>query len=254
MVSIDINSDMGESFGRWTLGDDTSMLGLISSANIACGFHAGDPSVMLRTLTKAHQHQVCIGAHVSYRDLAGFGRRSIDVPAEVLQADVEYQLAAIQGLANATGSAVRYVKPHGALYNRIVDDEVQASAVVHAIVALNANLGLLTLPDSAVGKLADEAGLRVFHEAFADRAYTPEGRLVSRNLPDSVISDPAAVAQRVSQLVLTHHIEAIDGSTIAVSADSVCVHGDTPGAVAMAKSINHRLSEDGINIASFMDR
>lgn len=254
MTSIDINSDMGESFGRWRLGDDDSMLRLISSANIACGFHAGDPSVMLHTLKGAHAHHVSIGAHVSYRDLAGFGRRSIDVPMDVLQADVEYQIAAIQGLARATGVEVRYVKPHGALYNRIVDDEKQASAVVQGILAIDPELALLTLPDSIVGTLADRSGLRVFHEAFADRAYTPEGHLVPRTQAGAVITDPDRVAERVSRLVSTGDIEAIDGSRIRVSADSVCVHGDSPGAVTMAESIHRRLSADGIRLASFTQR
>jgi UPF0271 protein len=178
----------------------------------------------------------------------------MDVPADVLQADVEYQLAAILGLASTTGSAVRYVKPHGALYNRIVDDENQAAAVVQGITAIDSDLAVLTLPDSVVGKLAEHAGLRVFREAFADRAYTPEGHLVSRAIPGAVISDPAAVADRVSRMITTGEVEAIDGSTITISADSVCVHGDSPDAVAMASAIDQRLHDDGIRITSFMDR
>lgn len=251
MTSIDMNSDMGESFGRWRLGDDEALLTVVSSANIACGFHAGDPSVMRRTLANAAANGVAVGAHVAYRDLAGFGRRYVDETPDELTADVMYQLAALEGMARAAGTHVSYVKPHGALYNRIVADEAQASAVVEAIRVIDPELGILTLPGSAVGRIAETAGLRVFHEAFADRAYTPEGTLVSRRLPGAVISDPVVVAERVSRMVLDGTVVAIDGTVVPIAADSVCVHGDSPAAVAMAHAIRERLIADGVTVRAF---
>ena len=251
---IDLNSDMGESYGRWTLGDDRALLHTVSSANIACGFHAGDPAGILRTVTSAAENGVCIGAHVAYHDIAGFGRRYIDVQPEDLKADVIYQLAALQGIASCAGTRVRYVKPHGALYNRIVSDRRQAQAVVDAIVSYDSSLALLTLPGSVVGYIAQTAGLRVVNEAFADRAYTSEGRLVSRTLPGAVITDVPAVARRVSTLVTHGTIEAIDGTEIHVQADSVCVHGDSPGAVTMAQAVKKRLSDDGVIVEPFVQR
>lgn len=251
MTTIDLNSDMGESFGRWKLGDDEALLTVVSSANIACGFHAGDPSVMRRTLANAAANDVAVGAHVAYRDLAGFGRRYVDVAPAELTADVMYQLAALEGMAKAAGTRVHYVKPHGALYNRIVADETQAKAVVEAIRAIDPALALLTLPDSAVGRAAEAAGLRVFREAFADRAYTPDGTLVSRRLPGAVIADPDAVAARVSRMVTDGTVEAIDGTVVPIRADSVCVHGDSPAAVALAKAVRARLTADGVAIRPF---
>ena len=250
-MRVDLNSDMGESFGRWTLGDDGALLDVVSSANVACGFHAGDPCVMLRTVAAAAKRGVTIGAHVAYRDLPGFGRRFIDVPPDVLTADVMYQLGAIRGMAASQGTSVRYVKPHGALYNRIATDEVQAAAVVAAIRAVDPSLALLTLPGSVVGRLAAEAGLGVFQEAFADRAYTAEGRLVSRRLPGAVITDVARVASRVSRMVREGVVEAVDGTVVPVQADSVCVHGDSPGAVAMATAVRRRLIADGVDVRPF---
>lgn len=250
---VDLNSDMGESFGRWTLGDDGALLRVVSSANVACGFHAGDPGVMLRTLAGAAAGGVVVGAHVSYRDLAGFGRRYVAERPDDLTADIMYQIAALEGMARATGASVRYVKPHGALYNRIVDDEEQAAAVVAAIRRVDPALGVLTLPGSAVGRLADEAGLRVFHEAFADRAYTPRGTLVPRGERGAVISDPGIVADRVARIVIDGTVEAVDGTVVRLDADSVCVHGDSPGAVTMARTIRERLDREGIPVRPFAD-
>lgn len=251
MTTIDLNSDMGESFGRWKLGDDEALLTVVSSANIACGFHAGGPSVMRRTLANAAANDVAVGAHVAYRDLAGFGRRYVDVAPAELTADVMYQLAALEGMAKAAGTRVHYVKPHGALYNRIVADETQAKAVVEAMRAIDPALALLTLPGSAVGRVAEAAGLRVFREAFADRAYTPDGTLVSRRLPGAVIADPDAVAARVSRMVTDGTVEAIDGTVVPIRADSVCVHGDSPAAVALAEAVRARLTADGVAIRPF---
>lgn len=250
VTGIDMNSDMGESFGRWKLGDDEALLDVVSSANVACGFHAGDPSVMLRTLSYAASREVMVGAHVAYRDLAGFGRRYVDESPDELKADVMYQIAALEGMARSVGAQVRYVKPHGALYNRIVRDESQA-AVVEAIRAVDASLAILTQPGAVVGRLAAQAGLRVFHEAFADRAYNADGTLVSRRLPDAVIADPAEVAARVLRMVREHEVVAIDGTVVPLNADSVCVHGDSPSAVAMARAVRARLESEGVAIRAF---
>lgn len=250
-VAIDLNSDMGESFGRWKLGDDEALLQVVSSANVACGFHAGDPSVMLRTLEYAASRGVVVGTHVAYRDLAGFGRRYVDAAPAELRADVMYQIAALEGVARSVGAAVRYVKPHGALYNRIVRDEVQAQAVVDAIRSVDDSLAILTQPGAVVGQVAEAEGLQVFHEAFADRAYNADGTLVSRRLPGAVITDPAEVAARVLRMVQCHEVEAIDGSIVALHADSVCVHGDSPFAVAMARAVRARLEAEAIVIRSF---
>lgn len=255
-MRIDMNSDMGESFGRWKLGDDEALLDealldVVSSANVACGFHAGDPSVMLRTLSYAASRGVMVGAHVAYRDLAGFGRRYVDESPDELKADVMYQIAALEGMARSVGAQVRYVKPHGALYNRIVRDESQAAAVVEAIRSVDASLAILTQPGAVVGRLAAQAGLRVFHEAFADRAYNVDGTLVSRRLPDAVIADPAEVAARVLRMVCEHEVVAIDGTVVPLNADSVCVHGDSPSAVAMARAVRARLESEGVAIRAF---
>ena len=251
MTGIDLNSDMGESFGRWALGDDTALLGVVSSANVACGFHAGDPAGILRTVGYAAAHGVTVGAHVAYRDLAGFGRRYVDETPEDLAADVIYQIGALEGVAAAAGTQVKYVKPHGALYNRIAIDERHAAAVVEAIKAVDPSLALLTLPGSVVGRLAEDAGLRVFREAFADRAYTPDGHLVSRREPGAVITDPEQVTARVLRMVEDGTVTAIDGSIVRLHADSVCVHGDSPGAVAMATAVRKALEHAGIAVRSF---
>lgn len=245
VTGIDMNSDMGESFGRWKLGDDEALLDVVSSANVACGFHAGDPSVMLRTLSYAASREVMVGAHVAYRDLAGFGRRYVDESPDELKADVMYQIAALEGMARSVGAQVRYV------YNRIVRDESQAAAVVDAIRAVDASLAILTQPGAVVGRLAAQAGLRVFHEAFADRAYNADGTLVSRRLPDAVIADPAEVAARVLRMVREHEVVAIDGTVVPLNADSVCVHGDSPSAVAMARAVRARLESEGVAIRAF---
>jgi UPF0271 protein len=250
---VDLNSDVGESFGRWTLGDDDAVLRQVTSANVACGFHAGDPSTLRRTCAIAVREGVVIGAQVGYNDLAGFGRRFIDVTPEELADDVLYQIGALDALARAVGSRVRYVKPHGALYNAIVHHEDQAQAVVDAVRAFDPSLPLLGLPGSAVLAAAEKAGLRTVREAFADRAYTPEATLVSRREPGAVLEDPAEVARRVVELVTSGSITAVDGSTVRVEADSVCVHGDSPGAVAMAERVRVSLAEAGVEVTAFVD-
>jgi UPF0271 protein len=251
VTQIDLNSDVGESFGRWTLGDDAALMLLITSANVACGFHAGDPSTLRRTCAAAAEHGVAVGAQVGYRDLAGFGRRFIDIEPAELTDEVIYQIGALQALATASGTTVQYVKPHGALYNAIVHHREQAAAVVEAVRAVDPTLPLLGLPGSAVLELADAAGLRTVREAFADRAYTPEGTLVSRRQPGAVLHDPEQVAARMVRLVTEGVITAVDGNDVTVTADSICVHGDSPGAVDMARHVRTALERAGLTIGAF---
>jgi UPF0271 protein len=248
---VDLNSDLGEGFGIWTLGDDDALLDIVTSANVACGFHAGDPNILRRVCELAVRHDVAIGAQVSYRDLAGFGRRSMDIDAASLTNDVIYQIAALDGFSRIAGSRVRYVKPHGALYNRTVHDEHQAAAVVAALVAYDHTLPLLGLPGSALLRHAEHAGLSAVPEAFADRGYTAQATLVPRSLPGALLHDPGEVAQRMVSMVMTGRLQSVDGSEVAVSARSICVHGDSPGAVAMAVAVRKALAEAGVEIRSF---
>jgi UPF0271 protein len=248
---VDLNSDLGEGFGIWKLGDDDALLDMITSANVACGFHAGDPNIMRRVCEAAVSRGVSIGAQVSYRDLAGFGRRSIDVDQASLTNDVIYQIGALDGFAHAAGSRVRYVKPHGALYNRTVSDDDQAAAVVAAVIAYDPTLPLLGLPGSALLHHADQAGLGTVTEAFADRGYTAHATLVPRSHSGALLHDPAVVAQRMVQMLATGRVQSVDGVEIAVSARSICVHGDTPGAVSMAIAVRNALAEAGIEIRAF---
>ncbi|MGY2900243.1 UPF0271 protein [Curtobacterium sp. PvP017] len=251
MTTIDLNSDLGEGFGAWTMGDDAAMLDVVSSANIACGFHAGDPTIMLATARAAAERGVAIGAHVAYRDLAGFGRRPMHVTADELHADVVHQLGAMAATARVAGTAVTYVKPHGALYNTACADPVQAEAVVRAIADVDGSLAVLALPGSELLLAAGRHGLRAVAESFADRAYEPDGSLASRSKPGSVLHDPDEVAARVLRMVTEGVATAVDGSELQVRADSVCVHGDSPGAVAMARAIRATLTEHGVTIAPF---
>lgn len=251
-MKMDLNSDLGESFGAWTMGDDAAMLEIVSSANVACGFHAGDAAGMLATLKAARARGVVVGAHVAYRDLAGFGRRNMDVASGDLVADVIYQIGALQGLAAAAGTAVKYVKPHGALYNTIAHDRRQATDVIHAIQAIDPALVLLALAGSPLIGWARDAGLTVVAEAFADRGYTPQGALVSRREKGAVLHDENLIAERMLTLVRDGVIEAVDGSLVRVQADSICVHGDSPGAVAIARRLRQRFEQEGVKIASFV--
>ncbi|TNB76736.1 LamB/YcsF family protein [Arthrobacter sp. BB-1] len=252
VASIDLNSDVGESFGHWTLGDDAAMFRSVTSANVACGFHAGDPSVIRRTCREAAAAGVAIGAHVGYRDLAGFGRRFLDIQPTELADDVVYQIGALQALAAAEGAQVRYVKPHGGLYNAIIHHTAQAQAVVDAVKAVDPGLPIMGLPGSEVLRLAGEAGLRPVTEAFADRAYNPDGTLVSRSQPGAVLSDPAEVAEHVLRMATEGSVRTINGSVLKIRADSICVHGDSPGAVAMATAVKSALEDAGVSIGSFL--
>ena len=250
---MDINSDLGESFGAWRMGDDAAMLGIVTSANVACGFHAGDPAGILETLRAAAQHGVAVGAHVAYPDLVGFGRRNMDPTSQELVADVIYQIGALQGLAAAAGTRVRYVKPHGALYNTIAQDERQANDVITALLAVDPSLTLMALAGSPLIGWARARGLRVVAEAFADRAYNDDGSLVSRRLPGAVLHDADAIAERMLRLVQTGEVESITGRSVPVQADSICVHGDSPGAVEMARRIRARLEQAGVALRPFVD-
>jgi UPF0271 protein len=250
-VTIDLNADLGEGFGVWRLGDDDAMLDVVTSANVACGFHAGDPAGLARTCRAAADRGVRIGAQVSYRDLAGFGRRYIDMNAEDLTADVMYQIGALQALAAAAGSSVGYVKPHGALYNTIVTDRGQADAVAATVHAVDPGLPVLGLADSEFFAAATELGLRTVPEAFADRAYRPDGQLVSRREPAAVLHDVDRIADRVAAMVGHGSVDAVDGSEILITVESVCVHGDSPGAVQIASAVRDRLTADGVVLRAF---
>ena len=249
---VDLNADLGESFGVWRLGDDDAMLDVVTSANVACGFHAGDAATLARTCRAAAERGVRIGAQVSYRDLAGFGRRFIDSTPEDLTADVIYQIGALQALAHAAGSTVSYVKPHGALYNTIVTNHDQARAVAEAVHAVDSRLPVLGLSGSAFFAAAQELGLRTVPEAFADRAYRSDGQLISRRLPNAVLHDVAEIADRVASMVTTGRVTAADGSTIPITVESVCVHGDSPGAVQIARAVRDRLLADGVELKPFV--
>jgi UPF0271 protein len=248
---MDLNSDLGEGFGSWTLTDDDALLGVVTSANVACGYHAGDASIMRRVCRRAVESGVAIGAQVGYRDLPGFGRRFIDVEPEALTQDVIYQLGALEAFARVAGSRVSYVKPHGALYNTIVHHEEQAAAVVRAVVDYDPALPLLGLPGSVSLRLAAEAGLPVVHESFADRAYTAQGTLVSRRLPGAVLHDAAEIARRCVAMATGEPIADIDGGRLSLRPQSICVHGDTPGAVQLARQVKQALIGAGVALAPF---
>lgn len=249
---IDLNSDLGESFGQWTMGDDAAILPLISSANVACGFHAGSPAGIYTTLRAAQRLGVAVGAHVSYPDLVGFGRRNMDVVSDELMADVIYQIGALQGLATAAGTRVSYVKPHGALYNTIAHDKRQAMAVLAAIQSADASLPLVALAGSPLIAWAREAGICTVAEAFADRAYHQDGSLVSRRETGAVIHDPEVVAQRVVQMIVEGGVTSVEGEFVTIAAQSVCVHGDSPDAVEMTRCIRQRLEAEGISVRAFI--
>ncbi|HEC8328574.1 TPA: LamB/YcsF family protein [Providencia rettgeri] len=248
---IDLNSDLGESFGQWQMGNDEAILSVVSSANVACGFHAGSPEGILKTLKAAKENGVAVGAHVGYPDLVGFGRRNMDIASSELIADVIYQIGALKGLATAAGTDVLYVKPHGALYNTIAHDKRQAIAVIDAIKAIDNHLILVALAGSPLVGWAQDSGLQVVAEAFADRAYNCDGTLVSRKLAGSVLHDPKIVAERMLQLVQEGGVVSIDGKFTPIDAGSICVHGDSPGALEMAQQVRSILEKQGIEIYGF---
>ncbi|MGI9053425.1 MAG: LamB/YcsF family protein [Ilumatobacteraceae bacterium] len=251
MVAIDLNSDLGESFGVWRLGDDEAMLEVVTSANVACGFHAGDPSTLRAVCVAAVANGVSIGAQVAYPDLVGFGRRAIDMDPFELRDAVLYQLGALDAFAQVAGAEVAYVKPHGALYHATVADAVQAEAVVAAAAEYDPSLAVLGAPGSELLRAADDAGLEAVPEAFADRAYLRDGRLVSRREPDALVVDPAEVAARAVRLATEREVVSVDGTVIPVVARSLCVHGDTPSAVDLARAVRDALEDAGVELHSF---
>ena len=248
---MDLNSDLGEGFGRWSLGDDDALLEVVTSANVACGYHAGDASTMRRVCDRAVERGVAIGAQVGYRDLPGFGRRFIDVEPDELTSDVLYQIGALEAFARVAGSRVRYVKPHGALYNAIATHEEQAAAVVRAVVEHDRTLPVLGLPGSVWLQQAQDAGLPVVREAFADRAYTPQGALVSRRLPGAVLHDADEITRRCVAMAMGETVTDVEGGPLTLSPDSICVHGDTAAAVDIARRVRDGLGAAGVRLAPF---
>ncbi|HJQ42992.1 MAG TPA: 5-oxoprolinase subunit PxpA [Jatrophihabitantaceae bacterium] len=252
-MRIDLNADLGEGFGVWRLGDDAALLEVVSSANVACGFHAGDPVTMRTVCAAAADRGVAIGAQVSYRDLAGFGRRRMDVPHDELAADVLYQLGALDACARAAGERVRYVKPHGALYNTAADDLEQAVAIASAVAAFDSSLPLLGLPASQLESAAAAHGLPFVREAFADRGYLATGRLVPRDEDGALVTDPDAVATRAVRFATEGTVQSADGTVVEARPQSLCLHGDTPGAVAIARAVRTALTDAGVDVAPFTE-
>lgn len=251
MPAIDLNADLGEGFGRWSLGDDEALLAIVTSANVACGFHAGDPSTMHRICGRAVERSVAIGAQVGYRDLAGFGRRRIDYDPDELRDDVLYQIGALEGFCRVAGGRVAYVKPHGALYNTAAVDEGQAGAVVAAVRAYDPSLPVLCQPGSVLARLAAEAGVEVVGEGFADRGYRADGTLMPRSRAGAVLHDPAEVVARAVRMAVDGVVETSDGVSVPVPVASICVHGDTPGAVDLATRVRAGLAGAGLVVEPF---
>ncbi|HMA33936.1 MAG TPA: 5-oxoprolinase subunit PxpA [Chloroflexia bacterium] len=249
-MQIDLNCDMGESFGAWVLGQDAALLPLVTSANIACGFHAGDPGVMARTVALAQAQGVALGAHPGYPDLQGFGRRALDLTAPELEAAVLYQIGALAAFAQAQGTRLRHVKPHGALYNRAAGDYALAAAIARAVHSFAPTLILVGLAGSRLLDAGRTLGLPVAAEAFADRAYEADGTLRARRLPGAILPDPAAAAAQALSIVQHGQVRAYDGTLVPVHADTLCIHGDTPGAPAYAQAVRSALEAAGITIAA----
>src|SRR3954463_3466921 len=247
-MRIDINSDMGESFGAYTIGNDAGLFRSITSANVAAGFHAGDPSVLRATIRLAKTNGVAVGAHPGFPDPAGFGRRELNVTPQEADDMVLYQIAAVAGVAAAEGVAIQHVKPHGALFNMAVRSAELSAAIARAVAAFDRRLILFGLPGSEILAAGTAAGLRVAAEVFADRAYEPDGSLASRRKPNSVIHDPAAVVARAVRMVKERTVVATDGSAVALEADTICVHGDTPGSDALAAKIRAGLEAAGVTV------
>lgn len=249
-ITIDLNADVGESYGAWSMGDDAALLPLVTSANVACGAHAGDPVVMARTVALARRLGVAVGAHPGYPDRDGFGRRDLPMTAEELRASILAQLGALDAIARASGVTLAHVKPHGALYNRAARDPELAGIVASAVRAVSPHLPLVGLAGSALLTAGAAEGLPVIAEAFADRVYEADGSLRPRRFPDSMHHDPAAAAAQARSIVLEGRVRAHDGTWVPVVAGSLCVHGDSPGAAAIAASVRTALAEAGVRIAA----
>ena len=255
MKTIDLNCDLGEGLGRWEIGNDAAMLELASSVNIACGFHAGDPDIMRRTVAQAKERNVAIGAHPGYRDLHGFGRHRIaGLTASTIENLVAYQIGALQAIATAAGHTVTHVKPHGALSNVASTDAMTARAIARAVRAVDRSLIFVVLPGTELVKAGDDAGLELAHEVFADRAYEDDFTLMARDRPHAVLSDPTAIAERVARMVEDGTVIAASGKRLMMPMDTICIHGDSDHAVAIARAIRHTLKARGIEVAPFTTR
>lgn len=252
MSSIDLNADLGESFGRYQIPEEAELLALVTSANIACGFHAGDPLVMQRTVSAAVSRGVTVGAHPGYPDLSGFGRRELAATPEEIAADVTYQVGALEGFARCAGARVRYVKLHGALYHRAARDGEVAKAVAFALRQLDNEMVILGPEGSALLQAAAATGLAVAREAFVDRAYQPDGQLVPRGTPGALLDDVDSIAERALRMVHDRFVVAIDGTRCIVRADSLCVHGDGPKALAIVRALREKFDAEGISFAPFV--
>jgi len=248
---VDLNADLGESFGAWRLGDDEAMIAVVTSANVACGFHAGDPLTLRRACAGAVARGVAIGAQVSYRDLAGFGRREMNVPPDELAAEILYQIAALDGIARAEGGRVSYVKPHGALYSRAARDAEQAAALASAVASFDPSLPVLTLPGSATETAALDFRLRPVTEAFADRGYADDGSLVPRDQPGALVTEPSLAAARAVSMVTEGVVQTVAGHHLELTPRSICVHSDTPGAVGLAEAVRAALERAGVSLVPF---
>lgn len=252
MTTIDLNSDLGESFGPWVMGNDAAMIELASSVNVACGFHAGDADTMRKTVELAKARGVRVGAHPGYRDLQGFGRRPIvGLSAAEIENLVAYQIGALQGIAAAAGYRVTHVKAHGAISNVACEDDMTARAIAAGIKAVDRNLKFVVLANTKLVKAGEAAGLPLVHEVFADRAYEDDATLVSRRKPGAVLHDTAAIAQRVVRMVQDRAVTSVSGKTIKVQIDTVCIHGDTAGAVEIARAVRQALTDNGIEVRPF---
>jgi UPF0271 protein len=252
MIEVDLNSDLGESFGAWTMGDDGAMLDVVTTANVACGFHAGDPDTMRKTVENAKARGVAIGAHPGFHDLQGFGRRQIQgLSAREIETLVAYQIGALQAVATMSGHRVTHVKAHGALSNMAMTDMAMATSLASAVRAVDPSLTFVVIPLTALERAGEAANLPLAREIYADRAYEDDGTLVSRKKPGAILHDPETVAARVLQMVQERAIISVTGKRLALSIDTVCIHGDSPGAVAMARAVRRRLGEASIRIAPF---
>jgi len=247
--AVDINSDLGESFGAYTIGDDAAMMPVITSANVACGFHGGDPDVMERTVRLAREHEVGIGAHPGFPDLVGFGRREMHLSIDELRTVHIYQIGALWAFARAQGAALQHVKPHGALNNTAASNEAWSRAIAGAVASVDRSLILVALYGSVMDRVGREAGLRVAREAYGDRAYERDGSLVSRSKPGALLTDPEAVARRVMRMVTEGTVETVDGSEFRIQPDTICFHGDTPGAPRLVRAAREALARAGVEIS-----
>lgn len=248
-LQVDINCDLGESYGAFRVGNDEEIMPHVTSANIACGLHAGDPLTMMRTVDLAKKHHVAIGAHPGYPDVLGFGRREMKLSLEEVEDYVIYQVSALQGFVKAANMRLQHVKPHGALYNTAARDEQTSNGIVRAVKALSPNITVFAPPKSMLAKVASDAGLRVACEAFADRAYNPDGSLVTRRQPNAIIHEPKKVVERAIALVKEGTVRAVDGRIVYLGkVHTICVHGDTPNAAELAKTMKKGLTKASIEV------